>query len=281
MPFAQVSPDVKICYELFGNSEDPTLVLLHGLGSQLLLWEEGFCIGLAAQGFQVVRFDSRDSGLSTQLSEGSAYTLSNMAVDVVGLLDHLEVGDAHIVGFSLGGMVAQTVAVDHPERCRSLVSMGSNTGNREFGQPSGETMAAMMATVPEGPAARLEKDLADRRLWASPAWHDDELALATFAAYAERFPQPQEAFERQYGAAVVGGDREKQLAAITVPTRVVHGGADTLIDQSGGRRTAEVVPGADFVLIDGWGHDLPPGAWPFLIEAISEHALRCDAQRVD
>ena len=175
MPFAQVSPDVKICYELFGRPEDPTLILLHGLGSQLLLWEEGFCTGLAAQGFQVVRFDSRDSGLSTKFPEGSAYTLSDMAADVVGLLGHLEVGNAHIVGFSLGGMVAQTVAVDHPERCRSLVSMGSNTGNRDFGRPTGETMAAMMTPTPETQEARVEKDLADRRLWASPAWHDEDL----------------------------------------------------------------------------------------------------------
>mgnify|MGYP001592385131 FL=1 len=281
MPFAQVSPDVKICYELFGRPEDPPLILLHGLGSQLLLWEEGFCTGLAAQGFQVVRFDSRDSGLSTKFPEGSAYTLSDMAADVVGLLGHLEVGNAHIVGFSLGGMVAQTVAVDHPERCRSLVSMGSNTGNRDFGRPTGETMAAMMTPTPETQEARVEKDLADRRLWASPAWHDEDLVRGTFEAYAKRSLQPQEAFNRQWGAALSHGDREKQLATIAVPTRVIHGGADTLIDQSGGRRTAEVIPGADFVLVDGWGHDLPPGSWPFLIEAISEHALRCDAHRVD
>ncbi len=275
MPTAGLPSGISICFEPFGDPGDPTILLMHGLGSQLLLWEAGFCEGLAAAGFQVVRYDHRDSGLSTVLEEGYAYTLSDMAADAVGLLDHLGVERAHIVGFSLGGMVAQTFAIEHPDRAASLVSMGSNTGNPDFGTPGGEVMAALVAPAPDDPVERAAKDLADRRLWASPGWHDDAHALATFSAYAQRAVQPPEAFDRQFAAAA--GDREAALAELSVPTRVIHGTADTLIPASGGERTASVVPGADLVLVEGWGHDLPPGSWPDLIEAISSHCRAVEA----
>ena len=275
MSIAELPTGMDICFESFGDVDAPTILLMHGLGSQMLLWEEGFCEGLAATGFRVVRYDHRDSGLSTMLDCGASYTLSDMADDAVGLLDHLGVDRAHIVGFSLGGMIAQTFAIEHPDRAHSLVSMGSNTGNPDFGRPTGEVFVALVAPAPDDPAERAAKDLVDRRLWASPEWHDDDHALATFARYAARSVQPPGAFDRQFAAGA--GNREEALGVLGVPTRVVHGTADTLLPMSGGERTAAIVPGADLVLIEGWGHDLPPGSWPHLIEAISAHALRVGA----
>ncbi|HCV37112.1 MAG TPA: alpha/beta hydrolase [Acidimicrobiaceae bacterium] len=251
------------------------ILLMHGLGSQLLLWEEGFCECLAATGFRVVRYDHRDSGLSTMVEDGDSYTLADMAADAVGLLDHLGAKSAHIVGFSLGGMIAQTFAIEYPDRTRSLVSMGSNTGNLEFGVPSSEILVALVASAPDAPGERVEKDLADRRLWASPEWHDDDHALATFTRYAARSIQSSDAFNRQFAAG--SGNREEALKTLNVPTCVVHGTADTLIPMSGGQRTAAIVPGAVIVLIEGWGHDLPAGAWPHLVDAISTHALNVEA----
>ena len=276
MPTASLTTGIDCCHEQHGDPADPTIVLVHGLGSQLLAWPPGFCDLLVAEGFHVVRIDNRDSGLSTCLTDGSAYTLSDMAADCVALILHLGVADAHFVGMSLGGMIVQTVAAEHPDRCRSMVSMASNTGNRDFGRPSGEALEAMMAEAPDDPAARAEKEVADNRLWCSTAWYDEGYIRALYAAYTERAPQPRGAFERQWGAAVASGNRDGQVATITVPSRVVHGSADTLIDVSAGEHTAELIPGADLVVIDGWGHDLPPGSWPHLVAAITEHAQRAD-----
>ena len=275
MPITELPSGIHLCHEAFGDPADPVVLLMHGLGSQLLLWEEGFCEGLAAEGFRVVRYDHRDSGCSTILEEGSAYTLSYQAADAVGLLDHLGVPDAHVVGLSMGGMIAQTFAVEHPGRCRSMVSMASNTGNRDFGRPSGTALEAMMAPAPSDPAAAIDKELSDRRIWAS-IWHDDEHARAIFGAYAARSVQPRHAFDRQVSAVLAYGDREDDLATITVPTTVIHGTADTLIAPSGGERTAAVIPGADLVMVEGWGHDMAPGAWPQLINAIATHCHRAD-----
>ena len=284
VPIVSLPSDIEICYESFGDPADPTMLLMHGLGSQLLVWEEGLCCLLADTGLHVVRYDHRDSGLSTIFDAdgppgGTPYDLSDMAADAVGLLDHLGLADAHVVGFSLGGMVAQVMAVEHPLRCRSLVSMGSTTGNREFGQPAEETLAAMLAPAPEDPDEAVAKDLADRRLWAS-VWHDDDHAREVFVDYRVRSSQPRHAYDRQRGAAVSMGDREAALATITVPTRVVSGTADTLVLPAAGERTAEVIPGATFVLLDGWGHDMAPGAWPILVPAISEHCHAVDRASV-
>ncbi len=277
MPTASLTTGIDSCHEQHGDPADPTIVLVHGLGSQLLAWSPGFCDLLVSEGYHVVRFDNRDSGLSTCMADGSAYTLSDMAADAVALLDHLGITDAHFVGMSLGGMIVQTVAVEHPDRCRSMVSMASNTGNRDFGRPAGEVLEAMTAKPPDDPAARAEKEVADNRLWCSTAWYDEDHVRALYTAYAERALQPRGAFERQWGAAVASGNRDAQVATITVPSRVVHGSADTLIDVSGGEHTAAMIPGADLVVLEGWGHDLPPGSWPHLAAAITEHAHRADA----
>ena len=281
MPTATLTTGIDCCYEQHGDPADPTIVLVHGLGSQLLAWPPGFCDLLVDEGFHVVRFDNRDSGLSTCLPDGTAYTLSDMAADAVALLDHLGTADAHFVGMSLGGMIVQTVAAGHPDRCRSMVSMASNTGNRDFGRPSGEVIEAMMAEAPDDPSARTEKEVVDNRLWCSTAWYDEGYIRALYAAYTERALQPRGAFERLWGAVVASGNRDAQLATITVSSRVVHGSADTLIPVGGGEHTAEMIPGADFVVVEGWGHDLPPGSWPHLAAAITEHALRADVAHVN
>ena len=281
MPTATLTTGIDCCYEQHGDPADPTIVLVHGLGSQLLAWPPGFCDLLVGEGFHVLRFDNRDSGLSTCLPDGTAYTLSDMAADAVALLDHLGTADAHFVGMSLGGQIVQTIAAEHPERCRSMVSMASNTGNRDFGRPSGEVIEAMMAEAPDDPAARTEKEVADNRLWCSTAWYDEGYIRALYAAYTERALQPSGAFERLWGAVVASGNRDAQVATITVSSRVVHGSADTLIPVDGGEHTAEMIPGADFVVVEGWGHDLPPGSWPHLAAAITEHALRADVAHVN
>ncbi len=274
MPRAKAN-GIEIEYETFGPDDAPAVLLINGLGSQMTRWPAPFCEKLVARGVRAIRFDNRDVGLSTWFQSGDRYTLSDMAADAVGLLDHLGEGDAHVVGLSLGGMVAQVLAAEHPGRCRSLVSMASSTGDRRFGRPTDTALEALVAPAPEDPVLAVEKDLADRRLWAS-VWHDDDHARAVFAAYADRKVQSRSAWERQARASFEQGSREDLLATIEVPTLVLHGTADTLITLGGGRRTAEVIPGAELVVVEGWGHDMAPGAWPQLIDAISTHCHRVD-----
>ena len=281
MPTATLTTGIHCCYEQHGDPADPTIVLVHGLGSQLLAWPPGFCDLLVDEGFHVVRLDNRDSGLSTCLPDGTAYTLSDMAADVVALLDHLGTADAHFVGMSLGGMIVQTVAAEYSERCRSMVSMASNTGNRDFARRGDGVIEAMLAQAPDDPAARIEKQVADNRLWCSHRWYDEGYIRALYAAYAERSLQPSGAFERQWRAAVSSGNRDGQVATIMVPSRVVHGSADTLVHVSAGEHTAEMIPGADLVVVEGWGHDLPPGSWLHLAAAITEHTLRADVAHMN
>ena len=274
MPKILLPSGVEICYETFGSSTNPTLVLIHGLGSQLLLWEEGFCNRLAEEGLHVIRYDQRDSGLSSEMKK--EYELSDMASDVAELLEQLSVEKAHIVGMSLGGMVAQIFAAEHPEKISSLTSMASNTGKSGFGIARGKALEALLAPTPIDPHERALKDLSDRRLWASTDWHDDEYCLKIFERYAERTDKSNEAKERQMRAVNSTGNREETLMKIKTPTLVLHGSADTLVDPSGGQRTAEVVPEAKFVMIEGWGHDLPPGSWPKITNEIIKHVKNAE-----
>jgi len=278
VPFADLTSGIRICFESFGEPAAPTLLLLHGLGSQMLVWDEEFCRLLADEGFRVVRSDHRDSGLSTILDEDAPpYSLSDMAADAVGVLDALGVARAHVVGFSLGGAVAQTVAVEHPDRCRSLVSMGSGTGHRSRGRLPDATQTAMLAEPPDDDEGAIAKELADLRLWASD-WHDEDHARAKYEAYRRRFVQPRHAYERQWRAARSDGDREAALATVRVPTRVVHGTVDALVPMEAGERTAEVIHGAELVRVEGWGHDVSPGGFAVLVAAIAGHCCAVDAR---
>jgi len=276
MPKTLLPNGVEICYETFGSSTDPALLLIHGLGSQLLLWEEGFCSKLAEEGMHVIRYDQRDSGLSSEMEK--EYELLDMASDAAELLGQLSVEKAHIVGMSLGGMVAQIFAAEFPEKIISLTSMASNTGKAGFGIPKGKALDALLAPAPVDPREQALKDLSDRRIWASTEWHDDEYCLKIFERYAERTNKSNEAKDRQMQAMNLSGNREKALMKIKAPTLVLHGSADTLVDPSGGQRTAEVIPEAKFVMIEGWGHDLPPGAWPKITNEIIKHVKNAEKQ---
>ena len=280
MPTVASTTDVSIYYETIGSSDDPPLVLIPGLGSQLLLFPEEFCQGLVDRGLCVTRMDNRDAGLSTLLKgapvDGSAYSLSDMAADVVAVIDAVANEPAHVVGMSMGGMIAQTVALEHPGKCQSLTSLSSSTGNFAVAVPSDEVVAALnspsrAANIEE----RIEEDLASRRLWASPNWQDDDACRVYFRASYERSPD-QTAVEqdRQMAAIRAAGSRDTVLAQITVPTLVLHGLEDTLIPPAAGEHAAALIPGAELVMIDDMGHDLPIQAWAAIINAITVLAAR-------
>jgi len=269
--------EVDLCYDAFGDRARPTLVLIMGLGFQLIHWPEDLCRQLAAEGFCVVRFDNRDAGRSTHLP-GRRYTVEDMADDVVGLLNALGVESAHVVGASLGGMIAQMVAIRHPGRVRSLASLMSTTGRRGVGRTSLRVFRHMLTRPP-----RTERDAIERRVRVfakvgSPGFGQDldELRRVTAHAY-RRDPEARDGRRRQHRAVRAAGDRTQALRQVTVPSVVVHGTADRMCHPSGGRATAEAIPGARLVLVPGMGHDLPRGAWPQLIHAIVSNAARAEA----
>jgi pimeloyl-ACP methyl ester carboxylesterase len=287
MPTAPVN-GIEICYDTIGDPSDPSMLLVMGLGSQLIHWDAKFCRGLAARGFHVVRFDNRDVGLSSHLDarvdllavmnargRGAVprvpYLLSDMAADAVGLLDHLGVEQAHLVGVSLGGMIAQTIAIAHPERVRTLTSVMSTTGDLDVGGPTGEALGALMAPPPQTRAAYQDAAVHHAHVWGSPGHLDDE-RLRRIAGEAWDRAHDSAGVVRQLAAIMASGSRSAALARLAVPTLVIHGTADTLVQPSGGERTAEVVPDAKLLMVDGMGHDLAPPLWPELIEAITAHA---------
>jgi pimeloyl-ACP methyl ester carboxylesterase len=268
--------DVDLCYDAFGDPECPTMLLIMGLGFQLVHWPEGFCRELAAEGFRVVRFDNRDAGRSTHLP-GRRYTLEDMADDAVGLLDALGVEAAHVVGASLGGMVAQTVAIRHPGRMRSLASLMSTTGRRGRGRTSLRVLRHALGRRPRTADEAIERRVRVFALIGSTGFEQDldELRRVTALAF-ERDPEAREGRRRQYRAVRAAGDRTVALGLLAVPTVVIHGAEDRMCDPSGGRATAAAVPGARLELVPGMGHDLPPGAWSRLVRSIADNAGRAE-----
>ncbi|WP_327657755.1 alpha/beta fold hydrolase [Streptomyces sp. NBC_00483] len=291
MPNVVVSPEVSIAYESFGDPGDPPVLLVMGFGAQLLGWHEDFCRALADRGRYVIRYDNRDCGLSTKFDEhpvdmgefiaavGSGdlptalamvpYRLSDMADDGLGLLTALGIERAHVVGASMGGMIAQTMALSSPDRVLTLTSMMSSTGESEYGRSSPEAQAALFTPKPadrEGYVAAAEKEL----VWASKRYGDAAALRELAAASHDRSYYPA-GIGRQLGAMILSGSRADALRELRVPTLVIHGLDDTLIDPSGGKRTAELVPGAELLLIPDMGHDRPPELWPDLIDAVVSH----------
>ncbi len=265
---------VDLCYDAFGEPDDPPVLLIMGLGFQLVHWPEDFCRRLATEGLRVVRFDNRDAGRSTHLP-GQRYTLEDMADDAAGLLDALEIPAAHVVGASLGGMIAQTMAIRHPDRVRSLASLMSTTGRRGKGRTSVRVLRHALGRPP-----RTEDEAIDRRVRVfstigSPGFDQDldELRRTTALAF-RRDPDARDGRRRQHRAVRAAPDRTEALRRLTVPTVVIHGTADLMCRPSGGRATAEAIPSARLVLVPGMGHDLPPGAWPRLIRAVVDNAGR-------
>ena len=289
--FADVGP-IRLCYETFGEDGDPPCLLIMGLGFQMVAWPDEFCRQLAARGLRVIRFDNRDAGRSTHIDGGHvptrreivtrkirhpAYTLDDMARDSVGLLDALGIEKAHIVGASMGGMIAQTVAANFPERVLSMTSIMSTTGSAIWGQPSPKLLPRFLAPPPVGREAYLEQTMQTVRLIRSPGFPPDEETSRALLELTFDRGVAAGGLGRQLGAILASGNRTKALRTIKAPTVVVHGAADKLVRPSGGRATAKAIPGAELVTIEGMGHDLPAGAWPQILDAISRAVARAAA----
>jgi pimeloyl-ACP methyl ester carboxylesterase len=252
--------DVEIYFETFGDPANPTLLLINGLGSQCINYADAWCEKFAAEGYQVVRFDNRDTGLSSKL-EGVDYSLADMANDAIAVIDALGVDKAHVMGLSMGGMIVQRLATDHPDRLLTMTSVMSATGEPDYGQSSPEALAVLMSPPASSREEYVENHLKALAVYGSkPEWqHDDRNRARAGAAYDRCFYPA--GIGRQMRAVVRDGSRADALRKVTIPTLVLHGSRDTLIDPSGGRRTAELVPGARYVELDGMGHDYPPAVW--------------------
>lgn len=282
---------IDIEYDEHGDPADPVVLLIMGLSAQLTMWEEDFVVELAKRGFRVIRFDNRDIGLSTWFDEAGtpdpaaalaggglpepAYTMSDMAEDAAGLLDALGVARAHIVGASMGGMIAQTFAIDHPDRTLSLTSIMSTTGNPGVGQPRPDVAQALfLAAAPTNAEEAADAGVKAWKLIGSPGFRFDEERIRRNASAAyERSVHPAGVL-RQALAVMTQPDRTEALGALTCPTLVVHGEADPLVDISGGRATAEAIPGAELWTVPGMGHDLPPELYAEVADRIAALAVK-------
>jgi pimeloyl-ACP methyl ester carboxylesterase len=267
--------DVTLHHETFGDPDDPVLLLVNGLGSQCINFKVPFCRRLADRGFLVVRFDNRDVGLSTHLPDGPPYTVDDMADDAVAVLDAVGAGRAHVAGWSMGGMIVQSLAIRHPERLLSMTSVMSAPG--PLTGPMEEEVAALFAAPPEtNREEAVARHLAGLRVWGSPGSLDEERITADAEAAFDRCFDPAGRI-RQAMAIARSPSRVEALAAVAVPTLVVHGDADRLVPPAEGRRTAAAVPGARFELVEGMGHDYPPEHWDRLVELLAGHARSATA----
>ena len=262
--------DVELYWESFGSESDPTLLLVNGLGSQCVSYEVEWCELFVAEGLRVLRMDNRDVGLSSHLEGGPHYSLSDMAADVVAVLDAAGVARAHVMGLSMGGMIVQTLAIEHPDRLLSVTSVMSGTGDAAGTQSSPEAQAHLFTPPPPGRDAAIEHAVAGLRIWGSPDFADEERWRAAAARAYDRAFDPK-GIGRQMAAVGSSPSRVEALGKVTLPFLVLHGDKDTLIDQAAGRRTAEAVPGARFVLIEGMGHDYPPQLWRRWTDLVAEH----------
>jgi pimeloyl-ACP methyl ester carboxylesterase len=281
MPRANAN-GIELEYELFGDEGAPPLLLVMGLGAQMIAWDDAFCTQLAGRGFRVIRFDNRDVGLSTKTdaplpdimacfagdASSANYTLDDMSDDAVGLLDVLGIPAAHIVGASMGGMIVQTIAIRHPDRVLSLCSIMSTTGALDVGQPTPEAMQELLRPVATTKEEYLEASVRSSRVIGSTGFpFDEHRARQRAEAHYDRCYHPM-GVARQLAAIIASGDRTDGLAKLSVPTVVIHGDADPLVTPTGGEATAKAVPDAEHVVIEGMGHDLPEGVWPAIIDAI-------------
>lgn len=286
-----VGRGITICHESFGARGDPPLLLVMGLGMQMVAWPEAFCEELAGRGFHVIRFDNRDVGRSTRLEfppptfrqlltrrfRPEQYTLDDMAADAAGLIEALELGPVHLVGASQGAMIAQILAARQPALVRSLVSIMSNTGSRITGQPTPSVLRAFLREPPSEPEELVQYWVRFFELIGSED-RDPEQVRQLAAASLERGGKPDPAGAgRQLGAQLKSGNRTRLLRRIKAPTTVVHGAIDPLVRPSGGRATARAIPGARLITIERMGHDLPAWAWPRIIDAIAANAARAAA----
>jgi pimeloyl-ACP methyl ester carboxylesterase len=294
MPRADVN-GIRIEYEEFGPAEGRPLLLVMGLGAQMILWDEEFCELLVRRGHRVIRFDNRDVGLSSHLDHldapnpmefmqaagsGSApeppYRLADMAADSAALLDALGLASAHVAGASMGGMIAQSLAIEHPHRLRSLTSIMSSTGEPSLPPARTEAMQVLMTPAPPDREESVERAVAAQRVIGSPGFPFEEERVRERAGRSfDRSFHP-EGMARQLVAIVASGGRRERLGAVRTPSLVIHGDADPLVPIEGGLDTHAAIPGAELLVIEGMGHDLPRPAWPRIVDAISKLTERAD-----
>ncbi|SNR91713.1 Pimeloyl-ACP methyl ester carboxylesterase [Geodermatophilus saharensis] len=276
--------DVELAYETFGSPEDTPLLLVMGLATQMIGWPDEFCRMLADRGLYVIRFDNRDIGLSTHLDAAGApdvlavmggdhsrvaYRLPDMAEDTAGLLDALGLGSAHVVGASMGGMIAQALAIAHPEKVRSLTSIMSTTGDPAVGAPAEAALGVLLAPPATDRESAVQRAVDTYRVIGSPGFEFDESGLRERAGLSFDRAYNPAGVARQLAAILASPDRTADLARVAVPTLVVHGAQDALVNVSGGRATAAAIPGAELVVVEGMGHDLPREVWPQLVDRIT------------
>jgi len=286
---------IEIEYETFGDRGARPLLLIMGLGAQLVLWEKEFCTDLVERGHFVIRYDNRDVGLSTKLEQAGApnvlevmqaaaagrpveapYTLDEMADDAAGLLDTLDLDSAHVVGASMGGMIAQTLVLRHAERVRSLTSIMSSTGNPALPPPKPEPLQALMQPRVKERESAIEQAVSLQRLIGGTGFPFDAERTRRLAALSYDRSFYPVGLARQIAAIMASGNRRPALASVEAPTLIIHGDADPLVPLEAGRDTAQAIPGAELLVIEGMGHELPPQVWPRIIEAVSRHTEKAE-----
>jgi pimeloyl-ACP methyl ester carboxylesterase len=288
---------IEICYEIFGDANAEPMLLIMGLGAQMIQWDDDFCRQLAARGFRVIRFDNRDIGKSSKMTGGkrltafellklrflkipvaAPYRLRDMAQDVTGLMDALGIKSAHMVGASMGGMIAQEIAISFPQRVRSLVSIMSTTGNPKVPPARPQAMAVLMAPPPTTKEEYFERFAQTWKVLRVGSFPQDEALDRSRAERTyERGLNPS-GVARQLRAILASGNRKERLRSVTAPTLVIHGTVDPLVRLEGGKDTAASIPGAKILMIEGMGHALPIPMWPQIIDAIDKHAHMAKAK---
>ncbi|MDT0202179.1 alpha/beta hydrolase [Nocardioides sp. AE5] len=289
--FAPVSPGVELCYQTFGESDADPLLLVMGLGGPMTWWDAEFCTLLARKGFYVIRYDNRDTGKSTSMPDRvsradvvraglglpgakAPYPLSDMASDAVGLLDHLGIDAAHVAGISMGGMIVQTLAVEHPGRVRSLVSIMSTTGKRTVGWQHPSLLPRLLTKRPTERAAYVEQSVAMGAMIGSPAYPEPRESAVRRAEETWDRGLNGPGVLRQMLAILTQPNRSRALRSVTVPSMVIHGLADKMVHVSGGRATSAALPGSELLLVEGMGHDLPRDLWESIADGIKRTANR-------
>ena len=288
---------IDICYEIFGETGAEPMLLIMGLGAQMVLWDDAFCEQLAARGFRVIRFDNRDIGQSSKLSGGkrltalellklrllkipvaAPYRLRDMAEDTVALMDALGIRSAHLVGASMGGMIAQEIAISFPERVRSLTSIMSTTGNPRVPPPTKEASAMLMAPPPQTRDEYIARFAQNWKILRAGSFPEDEALDRSRAERTYDRGLNAAGVGRQLRAILASDNRKARLRSVKAPTLVIHGTADPLVHPMGGQDTAASIPGAKLMMVQGMGHALPLPMWPQIIEAIDKHAHGASAK---
>jgi pimeloyl-ACP methyl ester carboxylesterase len=287
---APLGQDIELCYQTFGRAEDEPLLLVMGLGGPMTWWDPELCAELARRGFFVIRYDNRDTGRSSRIRGRvtrrmlvrafvgrrvrAPYDLDDLAGDAFGLLDHLGLDSAHVVGVSMGGMIAQTMAINEPDRVRSLTSIMSSTGKRSVGWQHPSLLPSLLMSRGPGREAYVTSSVAVWKMIGSPGYPQDDDAVAARAEETFDRGMSRAGVMRQMVAVLTQPNRAARLRSITVPTLVIHGLADKMVHTSGGRATAAAIPGSELLLFEGMGHDLPPALFSAFADAIDRTARR-------